>query len=50
LSEQKWQCAEARSWFERSRPGFESLRDQGAGYGEVEELQDIDREIARCGT
>ena len=48
--EQRQHCAEARSWLQRSLPGFESLRDKGADYDAGAALLDIDREISRCGS
>jgi eukaryotic-like serine/threonine-protein kinase len=46
--EQRQHCTEARSWFQRSRPGFESLRGKGADYNAAGALKDMEQEISRC--
>jgi len=47
-AEKERQCHEARSWFERSQPGFEALRDKGADYDAAEALESMRREGVRC--
>jgi hypothetical protein len=38
-------CVAARSWFQKSLPGFESLRDKRSDYNAAATLEDIGRDL-----